>query len=192
MLVYSLRRYSASRGRVAAQIRGNTRLEIGWTLAAALILVVLTVITFVKLGAISNPTPASRPSRRPANRRASEPVTNRGRRAAVHLELPVSERGDSPTSRWSSPRNDDRAAGHRQRRRRALLVDPEAGRQSRRHAGLHEPHVVPHLPSRRVPRPVRRALRSQPRRHDRPRARRLPRRTSAHGSTRSQRAAERR
>jgi cytochrome c oxidase subunit 2 len=59
MLVYSLVRYRAGRGRVAAQIRGNTRLEIGWTLAAALILVVLTAITFVKLGAISKPTPAA-------------------------------------------------------------------------------------------------------------------------------------
>ena len=57
MLVYSLVRYRARRGRVAAQIRGNTRLEIGWTLGAALILVVLTVITFIKLGAISNPPP---------------------------------------------------------------------------------------------------------------------------------------
>jgi cytochrome c oxidase subunit 2 len=60
MLVYSLVRYRARRGRVAAQIRGNTRLEIGWTLGAALILVVLTVITFIKLGAISGP-PAAAP-----------------------------------------------------------------------------------------------------------------------------------
>jgi cytochrome c oxidase subunit II len=59
MLVYSLVRYRAGRGRVAAQIRGNTRLEIGWTLGAALILVVLTVITFIKLGAISHPPPAA-------------------------------------------------------------------------------------------------------------------------------------
>jgi cytochrome c oxidase subunit II len=71
MLVYSLVRYRAGRGRVAAQIRGNTRLEIGWTLAAALILVVLTVITFVKLGAISNPTPAA-----PAVAAAGEPAAS--------------------------------------------------------------------------------------------------------------------
>ena len=37
------------------QIRGNTPLEIGWTVAAALILVVLTVVTFVYLGDIKNP-----------------------------------------------------------------------------------------------------------------------------------------
>jgi cytochrome c oxidase subunit 2 len=59
MLVYSLARYRAARGRVAAQVRGNTRLEIGWTVGAALILVVLTVITFIKLGAISHPPPAA-------------------------------------------------------------------------------------------------------------------------------------
>jgi cytochrome c oxidase subunit II-like protein len=34
MLVYSLVAYRARRGRVPAQIRGNTRLEIGWTIAA--------------------------------------------------------------------------------------------------------------------------------------------------------------
>jgi cytochrome c oxidase subunit II len=59
MLVYSLVRFRAGRGRVAARIHGNTRLEIAWTVGAALILVVLTVITFIKLGAITNPAPAA-------------------------------------------------------------------------------------------------------------------------------------
>jgi cytochrome c oxidase subunit 2 len=54
-LFYSVYKFRAKKGAVAAQIRGNTRLEIGWTLAAALILVVLTVITFVKLPSIINP-----------------------------------------------------------------------------------------------------------------------------------------
>ncbi len=54
-LVYSLFKFRASKGAVAAQIHGNTRLEIGWTLAAALILVVLTVVTFIKLPSIVNP-----------------------------------------------------------------------------------------------------------------------------------------
>ena len=44
---------------MAAQIHGNTRLEIGWTVGAALILVVLTVITFVKLPTILNPPNSS-------------------------------------------------------------------------------------------------------------------------------------
>jgi cytochrome c oxidase subunit 2 len=44
---------------VPAQIRGNTRLEIGWTVGAAVILVVLAVLTFVKLDAIRNPPNSS-------------------------------------------------------------------------------------------------------------------------------------
>jgi cytochrome c oxidase subunit 2 len=54
-LLYSVIKFRAKRGAVAAQIHGNTRLEIGWTVAAALILVVLTVVTFVKLPSIINP-----------------------------------------------------------------------------------------------------------------------------------------
>jgi cytochrome c oxidase subunit II len=54
-LLYSIYKFRAKKGAVAAQIHGNTRLEIGWTLAAAMILVVLTVITFVKLPSIINP-----------------------------------------------------------------------------------------------------------------------------------------
>ena len=54
-LVYSVWRFRAKRSPVAAQIHGNTRLEIGWTVAAALILVVLTVVTFIKLPSIVNP-----------------------------------------------------------------------------------------------------------------------------------------
>ena len=58
-LAYSLIRFRARKGRPAAQIHGNTRLEIGWTVAAALILVVLTVVTFVKLPSIINPPNSS-------------------------------------------------------------------------------------------------------------------------------------
>jgi cytochrome c oxidase subunit 2 len=54
-LIYSVYRFRAKKNPVAAQIHGNTRLEIGWTVAAALILVVLTVVTFVKLPSIINP-----------------------------------------------------------------------------------------------------------------------------------------
>jgi cytochrome c oxidase subunit II len=54
-LLYSLFRFRASKGRVAAQIHGNTRLEVSWTIAAALILVVLVIFTFAQLGSIQNP-----------------------------------------------------------------------------------------------------------------------------------------
>jgi cytochrome c oxidase subunit 2 len=59
VLLYSVFKFKAKKGRVAAQIRGNTRLEIGWTVGAAAILVVLAVLTFVKLDAIRNPPDSS-------------------------------------------------------------------------------------------------------------------------------------
>jgi cytochrome c oxidase subunit 2 len=55
VLVYSMLKFRARKGAVAAQIRGNTRLEIGWTVGAAVILVVLAVVTFIKLDEIRNP-----------------------------------------------------------------------------------------------------------------------------------------
>ena len=57
-LVWFLIKFKASRGRVAAQIHGNTRLEIGWTVGAAVILVFITVVTFIKLPGIKNPPPS--------------------------------------------------------------------------------------------------------------------------------------
>jgi cytochrome c oxidase subunit 2 len=57
-LVYSLFKYKAKRGRRAAQIHGNTKLEIGWTVGAAVILVFITAFTFIKLPAIVNPKPS--------------------------------------------------------------------------------------------------------------------------------------
>jgi cytochrome c oxidase subunit II len=54
-LFYSLFKFRARRGAVAAQIRGNTRLEIGWTVGAAVILVVLAVVTFIQLPGIRTP-----------------------------------------------------------------------------------------------------------------------------------------
>jgi cytochrome c oxidase subunit 2 len=54
-LVYSFFRFRARKGRTAAQIHGNTRLEIGWTIAAGLIVVALTVVAFVELPGIQDP-----------------------------------------------------------------------------------------------------------------------------------------
>ena len=54
-LFYSLFKFRARKGAVAAQIRGNTRLEVGWTVGAALILVVLAAFTFATLPSIRNP-----------------------------------------------------------------------------------------------------------------------------------------
>jgi cytochrome c oxidase subunit II len=60
-LVYSVYKFRAKKVRTAAQIHGNTRLEIAWTIAAAMILVVLTVVTFIKLPSILNPPNSSAP-----------------------------------------------------------------------------------------------------------------------------------
>jgi len=61
VLVYSLIKFRwRRRSPEPAQIRGNTRLEIGWTLGAAGLLVVITAITFVFLGDIKNPATSGR------------------------------------------------------------------------------------------------------------------------------------
>jgi cytochrome c oxidase subunit II len=57
-LLWAMIKYRARKGMVAAQIHGNTRLEIGWTVGAFVILVFITVFTFITLPGIKNP-PAS-------------------------------------------------------------------------------------------------------------------------------------
>jgi cytochrome c oxidase subunit 2 len=58
-LLWALFKYRGRRsGPDAIQIRGNTPLELGWTLGAAMILVVLTVVTFLYLDDIENPPPS--------------------------------------------------------------------------------------------------------------------------------------
>jgi cytochrome c oxidase subunit 2 len=61
VLIWCLVKYRARRRGVAHQIRGNTPLEVGWTLGAAAILVVLATVTFIYLDDIENP-PASGPN----------------------------------------------------------------------------------------------------------------------------------
>jgi cytochrome c oxidase subunit 2 len=58
-LLYALVRFRKRKGAVAAQIRGNTRLEASWTVGAAVILVALVVLTFVKLPSIQDPANSS-------------------------------------------------------------------------------------------------------------------------------------
>jgi cytochrome c oxidase subunit 2 len=55
LLIWSLVKYRARKGRVAAQIHGNTQLEIGWTVGAFLLLIFITVFTFLLLDDIKNP-----------------------------------------------------------------------------------------------------------------------------------------
>jgi cytochrome c oxidase subunit 2 len=59
VLIYSLIKFRRRRrDEEPAQIRGNTTLEVGWTIGAALILVVITVVTFIYLPGIKNPPPS--------------------------------------------------------------------------------------------------------------------------------------
>ena len=117
-LVYSVFRFRAKKNRVAAQIHGNTRLEIGWTVAAALILVVLTVVTFIKLPSIVNPpnsdasglvlsasvnepTPPAARSSTSASRAASSSGATSTATAA--RTTPSTRASPTRTRRWSSP-----------------------------------------------------------------------------------------
>jgi cytochrome c oxidase subunit 2 len=54
-LGYALIKFRKRKGAVPAQIHGNTRLEVGWTAAAAVILLGLAILTFAKLSAIEDP-----------------------------------------------------------------------------------------------------------------------------------------
>ena len=61
VLAYCLVKFRYRRGGPEpAQIRGNTPLEVSWTIGAALFLVILTTVTFIYLGDIENPK-ASKP-----------------------------------------------------------------------------------------------------------------------------------
>jgi cytochrome c oxidase subunit 2 len=81
-LVYSVFKFRAKKGAIAAQIHGNTTLEIGWTVAAAVILVVLTVITFIKLGSIINP-PNSDASGLVLSASTNEPSPPNGKKVTI-------------------------------------------------------------------------------------------------------------
>ena len=54
-LGYALIKFRKRKGAVAAQIHGNTRLEVAWTAGAAVILVGLAGLTFAKLASIQDP-----------------------------------------------------------------------------------------------------------------------------------------
>ncbi len=84
-LAYSVYKFRAKKSPVAAQIHGNTRLEIGWTVAAALILVVLTVVTFVKLPSIINP-PNSGPNGLVLDASLNEPVPPNGQKLTICVQ----------------------------------------------------------------------------------------------------------
>ena len=59
LLAYTLLKFRSKRGVEAKQTEGNTRLEVGWTVGAALILVLISLVTFIKLDQIKNPPNSS-------------------------------------------------------------------------------------------------------------------------------------
>jgi cytochrome c oxidase subunit 2 len=82
-LLYSVYKFRAKKVRTAAQIHGNTRLEISWTIAAAMILVVLTVVTFIKLPSILNPPNSSAPFLESS---LTEPAPPNGKRLTICVQ----------------------------------------------------------------------------------------------------------
>ena len=189
------------KGAVAAQIRGNTRLEIGWTVGAAVILVVLAVVTFIKLPDIRTrrrPTSTRRATRvaattllrvdRPARAAQGRDAEHRRQRPAVRLALHVpgarATSRSSPTRRWSSRSTRPSRSTSRAEDVAHSWWIPAARRQDRRGPGLHELHLVQdRARAGTLPRPVRRAVRAQPREHDRAGPRRPARRVRGRGST---------
>ena len=127
-LVYSVYKFRAKKGAVAAQIHGNTRLEIGWTVAAALILVVLTVVTFVKLPSIINP-PNSGANGLVLSASLTEPTPPNGKKLddlrpgpPVHLALHLRDRLPEQRLRAEAALllpGDGRARAHDRRARRS-------------------------------------------------------------------------
>jgi len=79
LLVYTLWKFKASRGHEAKQIHGNTQLEIGLTAGSAVLVMILAVVSFMKLGDIRNPPNRSpripAPTRR--SRRTARPSSSR-------------------------------------------------------------------------------------------------------------------
>jgi cytochrome c oxidase subunit 2 len=84
-LLYSVWRFRSKKNKVAAQIHGNTRLEISWTLAAALILVVLAVVTFVKLPGIID-APNSGPRGLVLSASLTQPKPPNGRKLTICVQ----------------------------------------------------------------------------------------------------------
>ena len=161
VLIYSLFKYRARKGAVAAQIHGNTQLEIGWTVGAAVILVVHRDLHV--RDAAHDPQPAELRRRRREHRRDHERrrglrpgeaaaerqvAEHQRQRPAVRLALHVRRRRRQPAEQRLLLRGDGRSGrrhGHPEHPRpgrRALLVDPAARRQVRRHPEAHELHVV--------------------------------------------------
>lgn len=90
VLFYSLFRFRARRWRRPPQILGNGPLELGWTIAAATIVVGIAVVTYIMLDGIKNPAPSGSPAlaeARSENASLDQPAPPKGTKP---LEITVS------------------------------------------------------------------------------------------------------
>jgi cytochrome c oxidase subunit 2 len=62
VLFYSLFRFRHRRERRPPQVFGNATLELGWTIGAGAIVVVITLVTYLMLNGIKNPAPSGAPA----------------------------------------------------------------------------------------------------------------------------------
>jgi cytochrome c oxidase subunit 2 len=104
-LIYALVKFRARKGAIAAQIHGNTRLEIGWTVGAAVILVILAVVTFAMLPGIRDPA-ASAPGAAAA---LAQPVVANGEKRVPPdgKALNIDVNGQQYVWRYTYPDGDD-------------------------------------------------------------------------------------
>jgi cytochrome c oxidase subunit 2 len=107
VLLYSLIKFRVRKDAVPAQIRGNTKLEIGWTIGASLVLVVLAIVTFVMLGDIRTPPNsdadgfATEEIQKVASASAAQPIPPNGK--ALNIKV----NGQQYIWRYTYPDKDD-------------------------------------------------------------------------------------
>ena len=152
VLFYSLFRFRARRGRTAPQIRGNTPLELGWTIGASALVIVAR-----------GRSPSSILRRHPRPR-ASGPAalaSVRGQNAVIDQPPPPDDKGikikvsgqqylwryQYPNGAFSFddmvvPKDTTVTLEDHLQRRRPQLVDPEAGRKDGRAARAHQRDLV--------------------------------------------------
>ena len=188
---YALVRFRARKGVTPAQIRGNTRLEVGWTVAAAVILVALAIVTFAKLSSIQNPPNsgaegdrlasengllfASSERKLPPNGKALN-ITVIGRQYIWQFVYP----GASEPDGLGAPYSYEEMVVPTETTVSLDIVSsdvvhswwiPELGGKFQAVPGLPQLHVVQDPQARDLPRPVRDPLRPRPRADDRDGAR---------------------
>ena len=111
-LWYCLFKFRARKGAVPAQIRGNTRLEVGWTVGAALVLVVISIVTFLQLGDIRNAPESSRSGLnlaglQPPSRSGPDATSPQGNLPKSGNALRIQVNGQQYIWRYTYPDKDD-------------------------------------------------------------------------------------